>query len=516
MVSKLVKGSAIILIGNVLFRFGGYIYRFLMAMLLGPSAYGVLGLVTPFQGIFQILSSGGLPPAIAKHISEYNALDKQDLSRQVVFTSLKIMLILGIFFGLIIFLVAPWIAYTHYNKPETLIPLQVVGLIVPFSAIVGGFRGAFQGVYKMEYILYTRAIEQISMILFATFLVIIGLSTLGAVLGSVFAFITSLIAAIYIFKKYMNDYLPKPSDNFKLTLKEELHLAKILIIYAIPVSITALAEMGVYTICTFIMGAFLASSLIGYFQVADPISRLPLIISTSLATSILPAISEAYVTKNNYLLNRWVTNSYKYGMFFVIPACLDVAVFSKEILGLIFFINLAYVRGAGALSILVVGMTFYSIYMISATIVQGIGKPRIPMYILIMGAVITFILGEYLIPIYGIEGAALTTTISSFIMMIPMFLIQFRLTKTNPPYNFLVKIIISSIVMITPVLFLPDNSTGLLIGVIICPIIYAICITLLKALTSDDISWFKNLCEKTWIFKKYILYILNLMERYSK
>ena len=54
MVSKLVKGSAIILVGNVLFRVGGYIYRFIMAMLLGPSAYGILGLVSPFQGIFQI------------------------------------------------------------------------------------------------------------------------------------------------------------------------------------------------------------------------------------------------------------------------------------------------------------------------------------------------------------------------------------------------------------------------------------------------------------------------------
>ncbi|WP_147659463.1 oligosaccharide flippase family protein [Methanobrevibacter oralis] len=97
MVSKLVKGSAIILVGNVLFRVGGYIYRFIMAMLLGPSAYGILGLVSPFQGIFQILSAGGLPPAIAKYVSEYNALDKQDLSRQTVFTSLKIMLLLGIF-----------------------------------------------------------------------------------------------------------------------------------------------------------------------------------------------------------------------------------------------------------------------------------------------------------------------------------------------------------------------------------------------------------------------------------
>lgn len=314
----------------------------------------------------------------------------------------------------------------------------------------------------------------------------------------------------------MNNYLPKPSENFKLSLKEELILSKKLILYAIPVSITALAEMGVYTICTFIMGVFLVSSLIGYFLAADPISRLPLIISSSLATSILPAIAEAYVTDNKYLLNRWIVNSYKYGLFFVIPTCLGISVFAKEILGLIFFINLEYMRGAGALSILVIGMGFYSIYAISATIIQGIGKPKIPMYILIIGAVITFILGWFLIPIWGIEGAALTTSISSFIMAIPMFLIQFKITKTNPPYKFLLKILISSIIMVIPALLLPDNSIGLLIGIVICPIIYLLSITLLKTLTHDDVCWFKNLCEKTWIFKKYILFILNLIEKYSK
>ena len=63
--SKVAKGSFFILIGNIIFRIGGYLYRFLMASLLGPAMYGILGLTLPFQGVFQILSAGGLPPAIA-------------------------------------------------------------------------------------------------------------------------------------------------------------------------------------------------------------------------------------------------------------------------------------------------------------------------------------------------------------------------------------------------------------------------------------------------------------------
>ena len=157
--NKLIRGSLIIFAGNIIFRIGGYVYRLLMAMLLGPTMYGVLGLTLPFQGIFQTLAAGGLPPAIAKYVAEYNAVNEYDMARQTIYTALSIMVFLGLFLGvLMIFVVAPWLAYGYLNKPLALVPLQIVGLITPFSVVLGAFRGAFQGVYKMEYILYTRAI----------------------------------------------------------------------------------------------------------------------------------------------------------------------------------------------------------------------------------------------------------------------------------------------------------------------------------------------------------------------
>ncbi len=513
--SKVAKGSAIILIGNVIFRVGGYIYRFLMASLLGPAAYGILGLTTPFQGIFQVLSAAGLPPAIAKYVSEYNALNEEDLARQTIFTALKIMVFLGIFFGFLMVFVAAPIITNYYHKPEALLPLQAVGLITPFSVIVGGFRGAFQGVYKMEYILYTRAIEQIFMILMATALVLLGLSTLGAVLGSVLGFVASAISAVYIFKKYMGKYIPPANPDFKFPLKDELSLAKTLIFFSIPVTVAALAEMGIYSICTLLMGAFLPAAAIGYFTAADPIARLPLVVSNSLATTILPATSEAYALKDQALLEKYVTASYKYGMFFVIPMCVGIAIFSRGVMGLVYFTNAAYMNGALSLAILVIGMTFYSIYTISGSIVQGIGNPRVPMYILIFGCIITLVLGWYLIPLYGIEGGALATTLASFVMMIPMFLIQFRMTKTHAPYSFLTKVTIASLIMGIPSILLPNNVLGLVIGIIICPIIYVVMVILLRTLSHEDVEQFRRYAGKLGPMKNYANKILNIMDKYS-
>ncbi len=105
------------MISNLLFRVGGYIYRFLMARLLGPEGYGILGYTLFFQGVFQVLSAGGLPPAIAKYVSQHKALEEDQMASQVVFTSLKFMMFLGIFFSIVMFFIGPIIANDIWHKP---------------------------------------------------------------------------------------------------------------------------------------------------------------------------------------------------------------------------------------------------------------------------------------------------------------------------------------------------------------------------------------------------------------
>ncbi len=84
MSSKIAQGSIVILMGSFLFRIGGYIYRFLMANLLGPAGYGILGLTLPFQGFLIIIAGAGLPPAIAKHVSEYYAKNDTEMVKAVI------------------------------------------------------------------------------------------------------------------------------------------------------------------------------------------------------------------------------------------------------------------------------------------------------------------------------------------------------------------------------------------------------------------------------------------------
>ena len=116
MSSKIAKGSFLLVIGAFLFRIGGYIYKVAMANLLGPSGYGILSFTWPLQNFLIMIATAGLPPAIAKHVSEYYAKDDPEMVKAVISISIRMMIALGLVFSVVIFVLAKPIAIGFFNK----------------------------------------------------------------------------------------------------------------------------------------------------------------------------------------------------------------------------------------------------------------------------------------------------------------------------------------------------------------------------------------------------------------
>ena len=509
MSNKVLKNSFILVIGNLLFRVGGYINRLLMSRMLGPEGYGLYGLTLPFQGIFQILSAGGLPPAISKYVAEYNAKDEKALTRQVIYTATKFMVLMAILLSIILLFSSDFIANEIFHKPLVVWPLRAVSLITPFSVIVGAMRGAFQGVYKNEYTVYDRMAEQLATIVFAVVFVYCGLYAMGAVLGGAFGFIVSAITAVLLYKKYISPMFYS-EDSLDLSLKEELELLWMLICFAVPVAITALSEMAIYDVGTLVIGVFMLSTDVGFYNAADPISRIPLVISLSISTVLLPATAEAYVLKNQKLLQEYVVDCLRYCILTVIPMCVIISMFSMPIIQLLF--GEVYTPGSGVLCILVIGMSFYSIYMISSSILQGTGNPKLPMYILLLGTVLNIVLNAIFVQMMGIVGAAIATTITTCILMIVIMLFVIKTTKISIPWKNILLVLICNLILMAVCYVIPKTLIGLVIGIIIGSFLYIVSLIMLKVLTKRDIDFFSQYMNKIPILKKYTPKLVKYIE----
>jgi stage V sporulation protein B len=501
------------LAGAFVFRIGGYLYRFAAAYLLGPAGFGILNLAIPLQGILITVASGGMPPAIAKYVAEYSAQDRDEMVKQVIHTSMKLVLFLGIIFSVIIFFLAEPLALYVFHKPEAILPFQLVALITPFSVVVGAFRGSFQGYYQMLNIVITKAFEQIFMIASAIILILLGFYVAGAIIGTTIGFIASAAAGYYLYRRGIGKHLK--NVKLKFSFREELSIAKMLLLFSIPVVITGLAELALFDfVGNFVIGAYLPSQYVGYYGAATPVARLPLIISMAVATAVLPAAAEALSLENRNLLKTYISQSFRYVTLPVLPLSVGTMVFATPIISLLF--GSAYVPGAQALQILAAGMLFFTIYTVSSSIAQGLGKPYLPMIILVLGTFLDLGLSIYLVPIFGINGTAIATTITAFLIMTAMVVSTMRVAKVPLPITDFLRILGAAVIMALFLIILPKNYFFLIIAIFISPLVYVIGLVLMRALKKSDINAMRKLNIRLGPITPYGEKLIKFLERFAK
>ncbi len=159
-------------------------------------------------------------------------------------------------------------------------------------------------------------------------------------------------------------------------------------------------------------------------------------------------------TNDHELIETYVNQAFRYVTIIVLPTSLGITVFATPLISLLFP---AYAAGASALQILSLGMLFFTLYTISASISQGMGKPIIPMVSLGLGVAIELGLSLYLVPIYGINGAAVATTIATFVLMVTVAWRTLKHVKVRLQFVDLGKIAIASAIMTIILLFIPTT-----------------------------------------------------------
>lgn len=512
MTTKIARGSIIMLFGAFIFRMGGAIYRFVMAYLLGPVGYGILSLATPMQGILIMVASGGMPPAIAKYVAQYSAQENDEMVKLVIHTATKMVFILGMLFSVIIFVLAEPLAVGLFHKPEAILPFQLVALITPFSVLVGALRGTFQGKHQMGNIVITKAFEQVFMIISAIFLVLAGFYVAGAIIGTTIGFMASLVAGYVLYRRGIGLELKDVKLDFNF--RQEISIAKMLLFFSFPVVVTGLAELALFDfVGNFVVGIYLASEYVGYYGIATPIARLPLTISTAVSTALLPAATEAVSTNDRSLLKTYINQSYRYVTLLVLPLSVGTMLFAAPILNII---GPAYLNATQALQILAMGMLFFTIYTVSSSIAQGFGKPYLPMVILVLGTFLDLGLSLYLVPLYGINGTAVATTISGFFIMTTLSWKILKIANVSLSMGNFVRIVAATAILGLFFLILPKTLPFLVVAMVLAAPIYTISLILVGGMKKSDVRAIYKLSDRMGPLSSTGKKIADFLDRFAR
>ena len=424
-----VKGAVVLSVAGIMAKCLGALYRIPFARIASDECGAIYALVYPIYNLLLALSTAGIPLAISKLVAEYEEQGKSGMSLRILKLSLLLLASIGIVVAVALFISADWIATTVWEVPGAAISIRVITPAMIFTCIQAVFRGYFQGMQQMVPTALSQITEQfvrVTVIFAALFLlmpygdeVTAAGATFGATVGSGMALALMLTIFFLYRKKQKNNPLwISRMDDLAESISNSQVLKKVVAL-AIPIAIGSLVLPVMQSIDSILVlsrlqagGLSLDTSLVEFNYLGNcvqPIINLPFMITTAVAASLVPNISEALAMGQNEKVRVTFANAMQLAILIVLPATVGLMTLATPIMELLYD-----KPGAGvamfwsAAVVLVVGL-----YQISAGTLQGMGKAMVPMYSLLIGAVIKIVLTFTLtaMPAVGIRGAALGSVI---------------------------------------------------------------------------------------------------------
>ena len=511
--NRFLKGAMILTIAGVIVKIIGAFSKVLVARILGGEGIGLYMMAYPIYQIIVSISAAGIPGAISIMIAEKLANRDMRGVQQVFNVSLRVLTLVGIIFSVGLYASAEWlIKWNIITDSRALIPIQLLSPAIIAVTILSCFRGYFQGFQYMVPTGTSQVFEQIfrvgSMVGLAYYFIDSGLHLAagGATFATFPGVLAGLIVLVYFYRSQRSLRQQMLSEqNEEAPIERTSAAIKRLFALTIPVSMANIMLPMVSLIDTFIVpkrlmdiGYYLneATRQFGYLTgMATSLIGLPIILTTSLAASLVPAVSEAHTQGDVHRIVKRAETAIKIANMFTIPACIGLCVLATPISQLIY----ATPHAGPVIAVISLSIVFLGWQQITAGVLQGLGRTIIPMVSIFIGLLVkTFLDYELTGSVeLGINGAAWATNLNFAIAALINYIFVKRYVGSILNILELLKIIVSAMAMggATQVIYvstvdLLGNGGAVTVAIVVAIFVYGLSLWLTKAVVKDDIYHF--------------------------
>lgn len=395
----LARGTVYLMSAQLVFLISSYAIHFGLGRYLGPELYGTFGIILSLLTICKVLVEPGTVRAISKYTAE-----RKELAVVIKNQAIKIQIILALIIFVSLFALAPLIA--NLLKDSTLIPyIRFIAFFIPISSLYAVYFGLLNGIRAFGKQATVSIIYHVIKVLMVLALVYLGFELYGAIGGYLIAGVVSLIMARHY-------WISKDSKDGEVT--DNFQMSKI-VKFAAPIILFSLAFNLVVSLDLFFIKAILGEKAqAGFYTSAAALSKVPYFIFLALSDTLFPSIAKSTSSRGNEELTRkYINQSLRYTLIFLIPCSFIISATSRDLVTLVY--TGRYLTAASPLSILIFGLTFLCLFIILTTVITASGKPRVSLAMVLILLVVNILLNTTLVPIYGLIGAALATTITGFL-----------------------------------------------------------------------------------------------------
>jgi len=441
----IVKGAMILGIGVFVSRLIGLLYRIPITNILGDLGNGLYNMAFNVYAVILTLTAISMPSALSKLIAEREAVGAYREAHRVYKIAMFYSVIFAVVLAIAMWFGADYISVLLFDSREVSMPIRALAPTVVIATIIAVMRGYFQGQNNMIPTAISQIIEQIFNVIFSvglayfliqySMIIAVTGSTLGTGIGALAGLVTLLI--IYWWMRPKMRKKIRHSETYKH--ERTRTILKQILVMMIPVVIST-SVFSVMTLIDTSMATRMLPDAIDYLKANNllhliPVSKaavlstgdivkslvgqfsikyytllnVPISLVIQLGGAAIPAIAASAAINDYRDVRRKIKLIFKVGVLIAAPSAVGLAIFAGPIITLLF----SEPTGDKLLASGAIGIVFIALAQLSAGVLQGMGKPKIPTINALIACTIKVIVNIIVlkIPTLHIYGVIHSTTL---------------------------------------------------------------------------------------------------------
>lgn len=397
--NNLVRNASFLMIAAMISKIIGLLYKSPLSSIVGNMGMGYISLAQNAYMILLMIASYSIPQAVSKLISERVALRDYKNAQKIFRGAMIYAVIVGGIVAMVCLFGARFIIPS--NQPNAVLALQILSPTIFLSGILGVYRGYFQAYQNMLPSSISQILEQIfnaAVSLLAAWLFIRYISdgtegqtakwgAAGSTVGTTAGVVVALLFMLLVYGMNRRGIRMRVQRDRTHREKSYGEILRLIIMIVSPIILSTF----IYNVNGYLNGVLYSEILGNQGMDADVLSvmyaeyatyfmsiiNIPLTLSSAAPTSMIPEISALYAVKDFKETRRRIDQTVQLSMFISVPCAVGLATLSQPIVSFLFGGSngvAGRLLTLGSFTILLNGMS-----NISNGVLQGIGKPKIPM-----------------------------------------------------------------------------------------------------------------------------------------
>ena len=449
--AQMLRGTVWLTASNFISRLLGAAYIIPWYIWMGKHGAEANGLFTMGYNIyawFLLISTAGVPVAVAKQVAKYNTKGQEEHSYAMIRGFLKFMSLLGLIFAIIMYLLSPVFAKLSGGGKDLIPVMQSLSWAVLIFPSMSVIRGFFQGHNNLKPYAISQIAEQVIrviwMLLTAYFIMKVGSGDyVEAVTQSTFAAFIGMGASLFVLFYYLwktgllKHIIHRPeSDNeidTKAPLWDTIREAIPFIVTGSAIQLFQIIDQMTYSNVMSWFTNFSRSELLvqfSYFS-ANPnkITMILIAVATSIGGVGIPLLTENYVKGDFRAAGKLVQDNLTMLVAFLLPATIGAVAIAKPLYTVFYGKPDSLALGLFILAML--QTVILGLYTVLSPMIQALFQNRKAILYFGYGVLVKLILQVPFIYLFRAYGPLLSTTIGLMIPIVLMYKEIHRVTHFN-------------------------------------------------------------------------------------